>query len=709
MSILRKPNHTALHTAPGRFGRKAVACSLVALIAATTVGCTSPAPSTTMAPTARFASLEAAVRAGVVSAETVSSLRSGGATEVVVQLDQPTDASSNVSEGSTDQLRADAATAATVLASVGESGDQRVEDYPHLAAKKLTIDSEERLLRLVNQPEVGELTEPLAAKVFGDAQSVPLVRQPAAATAGATGTGQVVAVVDNALEHGRNVAAIVQSMAPGATVRRYNLGQTATGALTGIEAQLEKVLADRTAGLNIRSLNLSIGGGSYLAGQCHRGWDTFLQRMSAAGIVAVAAAGNDARSTSLAAPGCSKHAIAVGATYDSNIGGIRFTACADPTTATDRVTCFSNSNADLDIVAPGAMITADGITMAGTSQASPHVAGAIAALASIQPNARPEDLRKAVLTSAVQIRDARNGVTRPRLDLEAARTTLLTLAEGTQRSDVNGDGKADLVGRTGTEVQVALSTGSAFKPATRWASFGAGYTMSLGDVNGDGKADLVGRSGGDVQVALSTGKSFAASRRWATWGAPYTMLLGDVNGDKRADLVGRSGTNVMVGLSLATSFRAPTRWSTWGAGHSLAVADVNGDNRADLVGRSGTEVRVGLSLATSFRASTRWTTWTAESMLVSDVNGDKRADLVGRAGTEVRVGLSLATSFRAPTRWSSWSAGYSLAVADVNGDKRADLVGRSGKNVQVGLSLATSFRAATRWTTWAVGNTVQVS
>ena len=54
--------------------------------------------------------------------------------------------------------------------------------------------------------------------------------------------------------------------------------------------------------------------------------------------------------------------------------------CSDPTTAADKVACFSNGGSLVTLLAPGAMITAGGYTMGGTSQATPHVAGAIALL-----------------------------------------------------------------------------------------------------------------------------------------------------------------------------------------------------------------------------------------------------------------------------------------------------------------------------------------
>jgi hypothetical protein len=81
------------------------------------------------------------------------------------------------------------------------------------------------------------------------------------------------------------------------------------------------------------------------------------------------------------------------------------------------VTCFSNSAPRLDTLAPGALVTAGGVTKAGTSQAAPHVAGAIALLAEKEPSLTVAGRRLRVRTAGVSVADPRTGLVRPRLDL----------------------------------------------------------------------------------------------------------------------------------------------------------------------------------------------------------------------------------------------------------------------------------------------------
>jgi hypothetical protein len=217
-------------------------------------------------------------------------------------------------------------------------------------------------------------------------------------------------------------------------------------------------------------------------------------------------------------------------------------------------------------------------------------------------------------------------------------------------ADVDGDGKADLVGResSGT-VKVYLSAGNGFKEATSWGGFATVLMpMRLADVNGDGKADMVGReSNGTVKVYLSAGNGFKEPTSWGGFADAFMpMNLADVDGDKKADMVGReSNGTVKVYLSAGNGFKEPTSWGGFAdAFMPMRFADVNGDGKADVVGRnaSTSSVNVALSTGSLFTTGGLWSNWpSASSMDFADVDGGGRADIVGRepSGT-VKVGLS---------------------------------------------------------------------
>jgi subtilisin family serine protease len=92
----------------------------------------------------------------------------------------------------------------------------------------------------------------------------------------------------------------------------------------------------------------------------------------------------------------------------------------------DAMTCFTNSSDSIDLVAPGAVITAAArgggfTTMSGTSMAAPHVTGTLALMQQVAAGtltaARAESILK---TTGRPVIDWRNGLSFPRLDAAAA-------------------------------------------------------------------------------------------------------------------------------------------------------------------------------------------------------------------------------------------------------------------------------------------------
>jgi len=74
----------------------------------------------------------------------------------------------------------------------------------------------------------------------------------------------------------------------------------------------------------------------------------------------------------------------------------------------------------------------------------------------------------------------------------------------------------------------------------------------LGDVDGDGRADLVGLGDGYIGAILSTGSDFGSYQTWwdGSFYGSHGTFLGDINGDGRADLVGLG--DGYIGALLAT-------------------------------------------------------------------------------------------------------------------------------------------------------------
>ena len=180
-------------------------------------------------------------------------------------------------------------------------------------------------------------------------------------------------------------------------------------------AGLERVL-ELSAGFDIAAVNMSFGGPRYEE-DCDDDFPAAkaaMDNLRAVGIAPVAASANDSSSRSIAFPSCISSAVSVGSTDGIAAG-----------TAPEGVSAFSNSSPQLDLLAPGrgirSSVPGGGFARSsGTSLAAPHVAGAWAVLKSKAPNATVPDLLSLLGRTGTPVSDSRNGLVRPRIQLDAA-------------------------------------------------------------------------------------------------------------------------------------------------------------------------------------------------------------------------------------------------------------------------------------------------
>lgn len=341
------------------------------------------------------------------------------------------------------------------------SEEETVRDYSHLPLALVRVRTAAALERLALRPDVTALYEnetiyPLLS------QSLPLIGQPQAAAMGMTGVGTTVVVIDtgvnytlpafgsctapgapigcrvsvsldlatndNALDsfgHGTNVSGIIAGVAPGAhlaVLDVFNADGTSTDDL--ILAGINWAIANQ-ATYNIVAINMSLGNGINYNDPCNGKYNKPVNNARAAGIIPVASAGNEGYTNGIASPACTPGVVSVGAVYDANVGSRSWSlpgnsSCTDTTTAADKVTCFSDSAYFLTLLAPGSLITAAGSTYSGTSQAAPHVAGAIAVLHSAFPLETVDQTITRLTANGVSVTDPRNGIVTPRLNLFTA-------------------------------------------------------------------------------------------------------------------------------------------------------------------------------------------------------------------------------------------------------------------------------------------------
>ncbi len=172
----------------------------------------------------------------------------------------------------------------------------------------------------------------------------------------------------------------------------------------------------------IKVLSMSLGTSSTYSSPCAGSIiaDALVAARSA-GLVVVAASGNEADINGLSDPACHPDVVSVGAVYDAALGSAGFSMCTDSSTRADQVTCYSNSADFLDILAPSHCATtaqAGGGIMTcfgGTSASTPYVAGVVATFFDKNPFLDRSSAINALVNNGDPIIDSRNGLIIPRV------------------------------------------------------------------------------------------------------------------------------------------------------------------------------------------------------------------------------------------------------------------------------------------------------
>jgi RHS repeat-associated protein len=123
--------------------------------------------------------------------------------------------------------------------------------------------------------------------------------------------------------------------------------------------------------------------------------------------------------------------------------------------------------------------------------------------------------------------------------------------------DFTGDGLPDLLCKhtPSDPITVYVNSGSSFVSLGTWHSYPTQTVdgWAYGDVNGDGRADVLYRSGSTWYAMTSTGTSFTDPVVWGPYTAPWTdgttpagPWVMDFNGDGAADVVYGNTTNQLV-------------------------------------------------------------------------------------------------------------------------------------------------------------------
>ena len=350
----------------------------------------------------------------------------------------------------------------TAFNTLSTAQHQVLMDYSHLPMVFMRFRSAASLQALLQRSDVVAVYRD-EKKIPVLAESLPLINQPAVVSAGDTGAGTTVEIIDSgvnytlpafgsctapgapagckvafyqniadsstsldSLGHGTQVSAIVAGTATATQIAMLNVFGANTGTTDTLVINAINWGIANQASANIVAINMSLGDNGNNASPCSNSrtnpYVTPIANAKAAGIVVVAASGNNGYTSGISSPACTPGAMSVGATYDANVGGITYSSvpCTDSTTAADKVTCFSNSATYLTMLAPGAIITTSVSSGAGTSYAAPFIAAAAAVLRSAFYTETPDQIIARMTSTGLPVTDPRNGIVTPRINLLSA-------------------------------------------------------------------------------------------------------------------------------------------------------------------------------------------------------------------------------------------------------------------------------------------------
>ncbi len=295
-----------------------------------------------------------------------------------------------------------------------------------------------------------------------------------------------------------------------------------------------------------------------------------------------------------------------------------------------------------------------------------------------------------------------------------------------QTADIDGDGKAELIGRSSKGLETYEWSGSAWTQlATASPDWGnsSGWkqekyyaTIQTGDIDGDGAAELLARSSSGIETWEWSGSDWTKidsknppwsdKEGWEKHRFYSTIQTGDIDGDGKAELLARGvdgmDTYEWTGSSWKFLKSKSPKWSDkegWGKEpyySTIQTADINGDGKAELLGRAAK----GMD-AYSWNGSD-WTNlkdnspaWSDDNgwdkaryyatIQAADINGDGKAELLGRSSAGIDAYSWSGSEWDALTRAqpelkdSHWSAAgnyLTIQTGDIDGDKDADLIAR---------------------------------
>ena len=258
--------------------------------------------------------------------------------------------------------------------------------------------------------------------------------------------------------------------------------------------------------------------------------------------------------------------------------------------------------------------------------------------------------------------------------------------------DLDGDGKADVIGLFNGALMVCIGNGDGtFKQGVLYPVGSTSYAaLSFGDFNGDQKTDVVVSVSGQEIVLLGNGDGTFQSAKPSTGvSSPGNAAVGDFNGDHQLDLAldgcdtsNNCGPRILLGKGDGT-FQSPSAALSVSAvpGIGLATGDLNGDGKLDLVLQSTAgelQIFVGNGDGT-FLNSGNYLDSGNTNVVIADLNNDGKLDIA--AGNLVLLGNGTGNVAGVPLSLVPASPAQVIGKFDKNGTQDVAVV--SGKDVSI--------------------------
>ena len=277
--------------------------------------------------------------------------------------------------------------------------------------------------------------------------------------------------------------------------------------------------------------------------------------------------------------------------------------------------------------------------------------------------------------------------------------------------DVDGDGHADLCGRSLEGVECALGDASgdfaapvqvaaALDDPSTWNDASRDQSLHAVDIDRDGQIDFCVLAADGVRCARGLGRGVFAPAVKVSYASNFigadagSFAMGDIDGDGFPDVCAHIGGDVQCARADQKGRLLPS--SVWlharelanmpeSAGARWLLADITGRGEAGLcrVGGQGIVCATAHRHRQAFERPRRWfiandPTFRSDTVVFGDVDGDRAADFCALAGNNVVCGSSTGSTFSAPLvrvagapEDPTWRNGR-LTLGDLDGNHRVD-------------------------------------